>query len=193
MNIEDILRKFYNPDSRLYDIMIQHGKDVAGMAGDIASRLPDHPIDLNFIMEASMLHDIGIFLTHTPELGCNGTYPYVCHGYLGRELLEKLGLPKHGLVCERHVGTGITLDDIKTHHLQLPCRDMSPVSIEETIICYADKFFSKKKNGSGGKKSVEKIIHELEKYGNDKVIRFQSWIELFHGRDISDHTTKKLS
>jgi len=180
MNIEDIIRTFYDPTSKIYDMLIQHGKDVAGMAVDIAARLPEHHLDHDFIIEASMLHDIGIFLADLPELDCHGEHPYICHGYMGRELLEKLDLPKHALVCERHVGTGITIEDIKTHHLPLPLRDMSPVSIEEQIICYADKFFSKTQNGSGRKKSVKKIIHELETYGHDKAIQFQSWTELFN-------------
>jgi uncharacterized protein len=158
------------------------------MAIDITGRLPDYHIDHDFIIEASMLHDIGIFLTDLPELGCYGKHPYICHGYMGRELLEKLGLPKHALVCERHVGTGITCEDIKTHHLPLPLRDMSPVSIEEQIICYADKFYSKNNNDTGRKKPVEKIIHELEKYGHDKAVRFQSWVELFSRSEASKHS-----
>jgi uncharacterized protein len=185
MNAENIISKYYTPESQLYDIMIQHGKDVAGMAVDIANSLSGHPIDIDFIAEASMLHDIGIFLTDTPMLGCKGNHPYICHGYLGRELLEKLELPKHGLVCERHVGTGITRDDIKTHQLPLPFRDMVPVSIEEQIICYADKFFSKNKNGSNRKKTVKKIIDQLETYGPDKALRFQSWIKAFNNHETS--------
>ena len=187
MNVEDIIRKFYNPKSKIYDILIQHGKDVAGMAVDIAGRMPDDHIDLDFIFEASVLHDIGIFLTDLPELGCHGKHPYICHGFMGRELLEKQGLPKHALVCERHVGTGITIEDIKTHHLPLPHRDMVPISIEEQIICYADKFFSKNKNGSGRKKSIDKIIRKLETYGHDKAVRFQSWIEMFNSCGTLKH------
>jgi uncharacterized protein len=184
MNSENIIGKFYDSNSKLYDIMIQHGRDVAGMAVDIARSLPDHSIDIDFITEASMLHDIGIFLVNLPELDCHGNHPYICHGYLGRELLDRLGLPKHGLVCERHVGTGITVDDIKKNRLPLPQRNMVPASIEEQIICYADKFFSKSKNGSSRKKSVEKILSQLETYGYDKARRFQSWMKMFNNKSV---------
>jgi uncharacterized protein len=88
-----------------------------------------------------MLHDIGILHTKSPGLGCHGKYPYICHGFLGRELLDRIGLPEYGLISERHVGVGISSDDIRTFTLPLPERDMVPVSIEEQIICYADKFF----------------------------------------------------
>ena len=97
-----------------------------------------------------------------------------------RELLEKEGLSKHGLVCERHVGTGISMDDIDKQDLPLPHRDMRPVSIEEQIICYADKFFSKNNNGFSNKKPVQKIIRQLEPYGHEKVEQFQSWVKMFN-------------
>jgi len=55
---------------------------------------------LGFIEEAALLHDIGIFNTNLPKIGCYGRHPYISHGYLGRELLENEGLAAHALVCE---------------------------------------------------------------------------------------------
>ena len=126
-----------------------------------------------------MLHDIAIFLTNTPELGCTGKYPYVCHGYLGREILVTKGLFRHALVCERHVGVGITAAEIRRHELPLPKRDMIPISIEEQIICFADKFFSKNGDRAITEKSIEDILRTIEQYGPDKLATFQSWIQLF--------------
>ncbi len=179
MNPLDIISEFYNPGSRTYEILMQHGELVAKKALDAAGRVAHLNPDLNFIEEAAMLHDIGIFLTNTPELWCTGEHPYVCHGFLGRKILEKNGLPEHALVCERHVGVGITAEDIKNYDLPLPKRDMLPISIEEQIICYADKFFSKAGNLVVKKKSVEDIKQSLKPYGHDKVMKFQSWVDLF--------------
>ena len=130
-----------------------------------------------------MLHDIGIFLTDTPLLGCNGPHPYIRHGVLGYDLLIEAGWPQLALVCERHVGVGINVDDVLSFNLPLPQREMVPISIEEQIICYADKFFSKNENGSlkPPEKPIEKILHNLSKYGQDKVSRFQKWVEMFEG------------
>ncbi|MFO7972343.1 MAG: HDIG domain-containing protein [Desulfobacterales bacterium] len=175
----EIIAEFYKPGTRIYDILVQHGQQVAAKAVSAAKKVPHLNPDLNFIREAAMLHDIGIFLTHTPEFNCTGKYPYVCHGYLGREVLESKGLPKHALVCERHVGVGITAEEIKRHNLPLPGRNMVPLSIEEQVICFADKFFSKNGNLIGTEKSVEDILCRLEPYGADKVIIFQSWVRLF--------------
>lgn len=179
MNPLDIINEFYNPGSRSYQILVKHGQQVAKKAVDIAKRVLHLKPDLTFIKEAAILHDIGMFKTYSPELGCSGKYPYVCHGYLGRELLEKKGFPAHALVCERHVGTGITAEDIKRHNLPLPQRDMVPISIEEQIICFADKFFSKNGNMADKEKPAEDILNSLRRYGPDKVACFQSWMRLF--------------
>ena len=56
---------------------------------------------------------------------------------------------------------------------------MLPIIIEEQIICYADKFYSKIEEGLPQEKSVNKILAELSKYGKDNVQRFKNWLELF--------------
>ncbi|OQY11761.1 MAG: hypothetical protein B6I31_04335 [Desulfobacteraceae bacterium 4572_19] len=130
--------------------------------------------------EAAILHDIGIFRTNAPGLDCNGNLPYICHGYIGRDIMEQLGYPKHALICERHVGTGITTEDIKKNKLPLPVRNMMPETLEEKIICYADKFYSKEPNSLTNEKSVESIIKELQQFGNLQVARFYKLMELLH-------------
>ena len=177
MNPIGILEEFYFPDSLSHEIIMRHGKQVAQKALEIAENVVFLDPDINFVKEAAMLHDIGIFMTNVPEIGCIGKYPYICHGYLGREILEKKRLLKHALVSERHVGVGITAEEIRRKHLPLPVRDMVPVSIEEKIICYADKFFSKYPDSK--EKSIEEVINLVSHYGQDQVERFESWIRLF--------------
>jgi len=179
MDSIEIIAEFYEPGSKSFQILVKHGRQVAEKAIEVAKKVPHLKPDLMFINEASMLHDIGIFETDTPELGCKGKHPYICHGYLGRKVLEKKGLSKHALVCERHVGIGITDEEIKLNHLPLPHRNMIPISIEEQIICFSDKFFSKNSDIDNCEKSVEDILNSLRKYGPDKVSRFQDWMQLF--------------
>jgi len=175
----DIINRYYNQNEPAYDILVSHGEKVAAKALDIAARVSHLGPDAAFIEEAALLHDIGMFLTHSPTLGCYGDHPYVSHGYLGRELLEKEGFARHALVCERHVGVGITREDIVRQNLPLPDRDMLPRSIEEKIICYADKFFSKNCRTADREKSVEEILESLKPYGQDKVKRFRNWFDIF--------------
>jgi uncharacterized protein len=175
----DIIRRFYREGTPLYDLSLRHGEDVARKAVAIARRLDRPQPDIDFIREAAILHDIAIFLTDAEKLGCTGRYPYICHGYLGRELLEGLHLPRHAMVCERHVGIGITADNVRRYGLPLPERDMVPVSIEEKIICYADKFFSKIDSGSRTAKSMDEVLRSIASYGQEKVIIFQEWMQIF--------------
>jgi uncharacterized protein len=176
MDPRKIIFDHYPQGSPLADMLIEHSVKVRNKALAIARALGDLNPDIDFIAEAAMLHDIGIGQTAARRIGCTGSLPYICHGVAGRELLAPYGLPLHGLVCERHVGAGITMADIQTQQLPLPLRDMVPLSLEETIICYADKFFSKK---SGAQEHThEEILRELAPYGQDKVQRFLLW----HGR-----------
>ncbi len=179
MNPIDILAQYYDTQSKAFQILVAHGKQVANKALTAAERVCGLKPNLDFINTAAILHDIGIFLTNSPGFGCYGKHPYICHGILGSELLKEKGHPELALVCERHVGVGISIEDIQHHHLPLPKRDLIPVSIEEQIICYADKFFSKNNNGQPTEKPVADIIDSLSRYGPDKVQRFESWIQMF--------------
>ena len=179
MNPINIIAEYYTPDSKAFEILIRHGKQVAQKALRIAENNPALQSNKSFLENAAMLHDIGIYMTDSPGFGCRGRYPYICHGVLGARLLRARGLPDYALVCERHVGVGISAEDILHFSLPLPQRDMLPVTIEEQIICYADKFFSKNRNGDGKVKTIAQITRDLKSYGSDKVKRFQKWVNLF--------------
>ena len=177
--MEEILKRYYNPESRAFYIIIQHSTMVAEKALKIAQRVEHLNPDQSFIRESAMLHDIGMFLTRAPQIGCYGNCPYICHGYLGREILEKEGLLQHALVCERHVGVGITVRDIEEKSLPLPVRDMVPITIEEQIICFADKFFSKVSGSLIKEMPLETVRKKIAKFGVEKLKRFDDWVEMF--------------
>lgn len=80
-----------------------------------------------------MLHDIGIFRCKLP-ISLSWRCEYICHGYLGAELMRAEGYPRHARVCERHTGTGITLAMVEERGLPLPHRDFMPETLEEQLI-----------------------------------------------------------
>ena len=174
----DIIKDYYRPGTTAYDILVRHGEQVAAKALQAAKRVSHLDPDLTFLQEAAMLHDIGMFLTNSPTLGCFGIHPYVTHGVLGRKLLDGRGMPRHGLVCERHVGVGISAGDVRLQGLPLPERDMRPETLEEEIICFADKFFSKN-GGQNSEKSLMQIRQSVGSYGDGNVTRFEFWLEKF--------------
>jgi uncharacterized protein len=177
MNPLEIIQKHYSKDSKAYIILSTHARLVADKCLFLAKSKPDLDIDIVFVEEAAMLHDIGICFTNAHDLGCYGSKPYICHGYLGAELLRKEGLPKHAFVCERHTGTGISKADILKNNLPLPHIDMLPISLEEELICFADKFYSK--TNLTKEKTVEEVRVSLAKFGTATVEKFDGWCGLF--------------
>ena len=176
MNPLEIVDK-YCKEEELRHILLVHSRAVADKALAIARNHPELQADEQFIEEAALLHDIGIVRVNAPAIACVGEEPYICHGILGAEILRAEGLERHALVCERHTGTGLTLMQIIAQQLPLPHRDMQPVSIEEQIICFADKFFSKTRLES--EKSVEQARRSLEKFGEEGLVKFDAWCTCF--------------
>ena len=176
MNPLEIIDK-YCKEEELRHILLVHSRAVADKALAIARNHPELQADEQFIEEAALLHDIGIVRVNAPAIACVGTEPYICHGILGAEILRAEGLERHALVCERHTGTGLTLQQIVAQQLPLPHRDMQPVSIEEQIICFADKFFSKTSLES--EKSAEQARRSLEKFGEEGLVKFDAWCTCF--------------
>jgi len=177
MNYLEIIDKYYLDSPDLRKLLLRHSEDVARKALTIAQHRPELDIDRQFVLEAAMCHDIGIFKTAAPDIHCFGQEPYLRHGIIGAELLRNEGRPKHALVCERHTGAGLTKKEIIAQRLPLPHTDFIPISIEEQLICFADCFFSKTKPEK--EKSVRAIRLKMEKFGRRPLKQFDAWCEMF--------------
>lgn len=179
MNPLDLIHIYYRPGSLAYEVLLGHSTAVAKTALGVAGQVKELKPDAVFIREAAMLHDIGIFEVNAPEIGCFGKLAYVCHGWLGAQILERHGMARHARVCERHVGTGMSAQEIADQKLPLPVRDMLPETIEEQIICYADLFFSKTPPPKGTRRDAAGVINWLKPWGQQRVERFLAWQEMF--------------
>ena len=117
----EILRK-----NNVQENVIEHCTAVSELAVEIAKKIKarKHNIDINFIETAALLHDIGRSRTHG-----------IRHGIEGAEIMKDH--PLHARVCERHLGGGIAKEEAV--ELGLPGRDYLPETLEEKVICYADK------------------------------------------------------
>ncbi len=174
-----ILLRYYTPGDGDCDLLIRHSTQVAELAMQLCRRLiaDKQSIDVDFVYEAAMLHDIGIFKTNAPGIFCFGKEPYIRHGIIGREILEEMGLFRHAMVCERHTGSGLSMQEIICQNLPLPHRDMLPISLEEQVVCYADKFYSKSRIAPA--KAIEKVRKSLSKYGEGTIARFDDMTKRF--------------
>lgn len=181
IDYESLIEKYCAENLELRQILLTHSRQVADRALAILTNHPEWvtsgEVNPTFIEEAAMLHDIGVVFCDAPKIHCWGKHAYIEHGYIGAEILRKEGLYKHAQVAERHTGTGITYEQIIREKLPIPLNDYTPQTLEEKLICYADKFYSKTKLGQV--KPMGKIRLHMWKYGSDAVHRFDLLQELF--------------
>ena len=161
--VKELFDKYYPEgknnaeETKLRKLLIKHSRDVADRALRIVDAHPELHLDRQFVEDGALLHDIGIFMTDAPGIHCHGNRPYIEHGKIGGEIMRKEGHDDLARVCERHTGTGLP--------------GYEPETLEEQVICYADKFYSK----SGDilkEKPLEKVIRSMERHGPDTLARF---------------------
>ena len=201
-----LIHRYYPEDNALRRMLLHHSRQVCARALQIVERHPELGANRNLVEAVAMLHDIGIFLTDAPGIHCHGTAHYILHGSLGAQLLrneaEQLKKEKQqaeqlkeeqlqaiqlqeelhfyealARICERHTGTGLTRQTIIERGLPDPQQDLLPETIEEQIICYADKFYSK--SHLERERTIPQTLQSLEKFGDEGVEKFRHWTELF--------------
>ncbi len=178
MDYQSIIDKYYPSENELRRILLVHSRQVADRCLLIARKHPELRLDSEFLEEAAMLHDIGIYRCDAPSIQCFGSEPYICHGVIGGEILRQEGWPRHALVCERHTGTGLSRQQIASQHLPLPPDGQyEPESLEEQVVCYADKFYSKTRLDR--ERTVVETAQSLEKFGQEGVQKFLKWVDMF--------------
>jgi uncharacterized protein len=163
MDYQAIIDKYYPADNELRRVLLKHSRQVADRCLQIVRKHPELSVDAQFVEEAAMLHDIGIYQCNAPSIHCHGTEPYIKHGPIGGEMLRAEGFPRHARVAERHTGTGLP--------------GYEPETLEEQIICYADKFYSK--SNPDHVRSVQETADSLEKFGHAGVVKFLEWAKRF--------------
>ena len=109
--------------------IVSHCQAVAMAAKIVADELErqGRAVDESAIVAGALLHDIGRSRIQT-----------VRHGVEGAEILAGEGVDQKVVeIVRRHVGAGISPEEAKT--LGLPDFDYIPRSLEERIVCFADK------------------------------------------------------
>ena len=177
MSPDDILKEEVSADSPLWPVLLNHSRAVAFKAICLARKTPFwHELDLEFIWEAGMLHDIGVVRTHAPKIYCTGEKPYITHGVEGAKILLEHHLSRHARVALTHVGAGLVAEDIQKNNWPMPPEDMIPQSKEEILVSVADKFFSKSQN-LRQEESMTEIRKELDGYGPAARERFEGYLQ----------------
>ena len=178
---QELIDSFYGTaDSELKTLLLEHSRAVADKALRVCDAHPEFHLDRDFVEAAAMLHDIGIIRCNAPGIHCHGTEPYIRHGLMGAQMLKDS--PLLARVCQRHTGAGIRREEILAQQLPLPLpaddsEPYMPESMEEKLICYADKFFSK--STPDREKTFEQACRSLAKFGEEGVERFSDMHQLF--------------
>jgi uncharacterized protein len=90
-------------------------------------KVKGYRVDIKLVEAGALLHDIGRGQTHGIE-----------HGVVGGQTARRLGMPMElAHIIERHVGAGLTVDEARRNNL--PRGSYVPETLEEKIVCYADK------------------------------------------------------
>lgn len=177
MNPYDLIYQYYKEDNALRRLLLVHSRQVADKALAVARRHPELRLNAALLEWGGMLHDIGIFETNAPGIFCYGEADYLMHGCLGGRLLRKEGLPLLGQICERHTGTGLLPSDFEKRGLPVPEVKVQPESLEEKVVSYADKFYSK--SNVEKVKTVRQIEAGLQRFSRKSAERFMEWHKLF--------------
>ena len=180
-----VFSHFYPLDTPLRRLLLKHSLQVREKALTILESSTGRSLQINetIVSAGALLHDIGIGQCDAPGILCRGKEPYLAHGPAGAAMLRQyaketgLDLEIYARICERHTGTGITAEEIRLQHLPLPEQDFLPETLEEKLVCLADKFFSK--SGEMREKSPERVRQSLEKFGNGPIRRFDALCALF--------------
>jgi len=200
MNPYDIIYHFYPEDTPLRRLLILHSEKVRDKAFEILAqaKLKDAEqklcgVDEKLVNDGALLHDIGIGRTHAPGILCEGTESYICHGTIGAEMLRQelvddrafdSAQPQYieqiARICERHTGSGLTKQDILDQNLPIsPVRDLLPETLEEQLVCLADKFFSKSGDPSK-EKDFDRVRRSMMKFGTASMERFDALCRTFY-------------
>ena len=99
MDYLSIIYKYYPEDDDLRRLLLKHSRQVADRCLRIVGKHRELPVDVQFLEEAAMLHDIGIFRCDAPSIHCYGTEPYIKHGPIGADILRSEGFPRHARVA----------------------------------------------------------------------------------------------
>jgi uncharacterized protein len=130
--------------------VIKHCLAVTTLALEIAAKLQTRgiQIDLVLVEVGGILHDLGRAKSHE-----------VNHGLVGAQMAKSLGLPQPIVdIIKRHVGAGITEAEAKW--LEWPQDNYVPSTLEEKVVCYADKRIDHDKVAS-----IEDEIYKLQSKG----------------------------
>ncbi|MFF6883191.1 HD domain-containing protein [Streptomyces sp. NPDC012421] len=170
------LHRKHAPSDAAFALVFTHCEIVAAIADQLLAR-SGRGADADLVRAGCLLHDIGVYRLYDAD-GRFGDAPYVTHGVLGHQLLAEEGLPEALCrFCSCHTGVGLTREDVLAQGLPIPPADYLPVTAEERMVMYADKFHSK--STPPRFVSPDSFEERIGRFGQEKVTVFQGLRRLY--------------
>ncbi len=174
----NLLREEKSPE-----ILIKHSVTVSEISIILALAFKEkgYDVDLELVRVGGLLHDIGRVKTHS-----------VRHGYIGGKLLRDRGIDERiARIAERHVGGGISNEEAEK--LGLPGGKYMPESLEEKIVCFADKIVEIN-HVIPLEKTLDKLREELgnENSAVQRVMKLKEELTRSLNRDPEDIVKRRI-
>ncbi len=138
------VHKRYAQNDFIYNLVFGHCEIVSEIA---IWCVDDKNLEVNeSLLEAGcLLHDVGTYALFD-EKGLDGNeHNYKQHAIFGAALVTEEGFDSRiADMIRTHVLMGLSKDEITKSGFGMPQKDYFPTTLEARLLCYADRFHSKK-------------------------------------------------
>ncbi len=182
------LHRALAPSDHAYDIIHTHCEIVARLALSVA-RACDLTVNERLLAIGGLVHDIGTYqlIKNDGSDGGQLTFKnkYIQHGIRGYKLLKAC---KYGEdvaeFARNHTGIGLTASMVRDQQLPLPVDDYVPVTTEQDLVMYADKFHTK--SDPAEFVDYDRCIRRAAKHGADNARNMGLLIEKYGMPPLGD-------
>lgn len=179
--IENLHHKYAQNDE-LFEKVYGH----CAIVWEVAKQLIDtHNIvlDEELVRVGCLLHDIGVYEHFDENSQYRKDISYLEHGIRGKRILEQEGYPEFlQQFAANHTGVGFTKEEVTRDSLPMPPADYMPLTKEQRLVMYADKFHSKTFPSTFN--SFEWYKEHVKKFGSTKSAAFQKLADEFGIPDL---------
>ena len=170
-----LIDKYYADNPRLRELLWIHSRQVADRCLKIAALHPELDLDKAF-WKKQLCYMISAFCIPTlPVFYVRETHLIFATVISGRRCCVRKGFrPCQGVRASYR--RGAFTEEVAAQGLPIPVQDYYPETLEEQLICYADKFYSK--SHPDREKTPEQALKSVSRYGEDGARRFRHWMEL---------------
>lgn len=173
----------YAPNDKVYELVYGHCQVVNEIAQWCAGNASGkESIDTELLTAAALLHDIGAYALFNDEGKVENKRLYPLHAMLSAKIITDEGIDARvASLVETHLLLGLSKQEIIDKSWPLPTRSYVPGSTEGELLCYADRFHSKRPTFN----SYDVFLGRLQESMPKQAVKFEAWAKKFGLPDIT--------